>query len=380
MKGFSISSLNERFWSAVVRSTYTSARSLSVFRVVTGLSLLFFFSPDFGWIGKAPQAFFNPLALSLAAFFRDFPNTLSFWVIDLALLASAFSIAVGIKAKIAGVLYGFLSIVAYSFQFSLGKIDHVFLIICLLICLSFSGWGNELALIPDPKESDGARAKSLSCLAVLICFGFFSAGFPKAVHWINLDFHKSGTANWLYVRYYTYYTTIYKDGFFLAPYLIRLPFWGLKIMDFAAVIFELSPFFCLLISRKAWHLWLFFASLFHMINLLVLSIPFLYLGLVYMTFVDFSWGYTWTRRLMAQRAFLWITSLCLGGILWMRVRCIFDLRLMSILFVPDSSFRASLWVSLIGWFIVAGVLFKNWVDPVVPLPFVPTLIPPKSGD
>jgi len=71
----------------------------------------------------------------------------------------------------------------------------------------------------------------------------------------------------------------------LAPLVPKVPPQLFKIADYAAVVFELSPFFCLLAGRASWRVWLLVAAGFHLTNALLLNISFHIQVLVYLLFV-----------------------------------------------------------------------------------------------
>jgi hypothetical protein len=108
----------------------------------------------------------------------------------------------------------------------------------------------------------------------------FTAGFDKALHWINFDLSTGGFLSWFYSGYY-----ILDRKLLLAPLVYRVPPQLFKILDYAAVAFELSPFFFLLAGRTAWRAWLLVAICFHLANALLLNIPFYGQVLVYLPFV-----------------------------------------------------------------------------------------------
>jgi len=111
----------------------------------------------------------------------------------------------------------------------------------------------------------------------------FTAGFDKALHWINFDLSTSGFLSWFYGGYYTLDRKL-----LLAPLVLKLHPHLTKVLDFAAVALELSPFLFLLAGRTAWRAWLLIATCFHLANALVLNIPFYFHVIVYLPFVALS--------------------------------------------------------------------------------------------
>ena len=345
----SANKLNHSFWLKVVNSTSVSIESVSIFRIITGFFILLFNGNSFSWLGDAPRAFFDPPLLSLSIFFTRFPPKAFFSTIEVILLVCTLFITLGIRARLSTLVYVVLSIIAYSFQYSLGKIDHNFLFLALLICMSFSGWGSKLALVPDTLRKSDSPAKSLSLLSILVCFAFFSAGFAKGVKWMNVDFSKSGSAHWFYSGYYVMGRT-----YMLAPLVKNVPFFFFKLMDYAGVIFELSPLLCLLISRKSWHVWLLVACIFHLLNLLVLNIPFFINSVIYLAFFDYSGLF---EKIKGKKPLLIIY--CIAGLLFaIRSYYLFSFKSSSILFIEDDNLKSLLWLYLTGWVIVFVVIFS----------------------
>ncbi|MES2645928.1 MAG: hypothetical protein V4717_03555 [Bacteroidota bacterium] len=349
-----INKINTWFWSRVVASSHSNIRSLNVFRIILGLFLLLFYSPNYGWIGKAPKVFFNPPLLSLGIFLDKFPSTTFFQILDILILLCTLFIITGIKAKISSLSYGILNIIGLTFQFSFGKIDHTIFIYVMLICLAFSGWGTELALVPDKKPNSEAPQKSFSLIAVLLCFAFFTAGFNKAFHWLNFDTSKNGTGFWLYQGWINL-----GREYLLVGFVKTLPFWLLKVLDFFAVIFELTPLFFLLYSRKAWHTWLLVAGVFHFTSLFILNITFLIHIIIYLAFFDFSIIYDQAKNIISKKGFQVAAFIFLAAVFLVRIYDVFNINLSSFLFLPDANILPNLVAAMIVWIFAIMLLFRN---------------------
>src|SRR5690606_36142347 len=98
---------------------------------------------------------------------------------------------------------------------------------------------------------------------------FFTAGYPKSLVWIDFDTSTSGVFSWFYPSYFTLgYDKLLADYFFFVP------LWIAEIMDYTAVLFELSGILFLIYSRKSWRFYLILATIFHLVNTLFLNIPF----------------------------------------------------------------------------------------------------------
>lgn len=118
----------------------------------------------------------------------------------------------------------------------------------------FMDWGRFLSvdsLIRKRKRSlsvDKTQTASthLSMLGILIAFGFLTAGYGKALNWIDFDLSTSGVLSWLYNSYFT----LGRDEL-LAPYAIQIESrWLWEITDLSGVLFELG-FLVALFWRRA---------------------------------------------------------------------------------------------------------------------------------
>ncbi|HEX2532396.1 MAG TPA: hypothetical protein VHK69_01600 [Chitinophagaceae bacterium] len=360
-----INQQNELFWTRVVSATSLDIRSLCVFRILTGLFLLTLFPfQNFSWISESPEAFFRPPALTVAGFSGGFPGRSALVLLDLSILALTLCITLGIKARAATCGYLLLSYIGQSFHFSFGKIEHSILLLALLFCMIFSGWGRHLALVPDKERKMDDPSRSLSLLSVLICFGFFTAGFPKALHWIDFDTSTSGFAEWLYNGYYNQ-----DRQYLLAPAGHDLPFWVFESMDYAGVLFELSPLLFLLVSRKAWRLWLFIACVFHVLNLLLLNIPFLENSIVYLAFINYRNLYFRIQDALRNRAAVAAAGVVLLVFVGLNINRTVNFLPSTNVFIPKHLVGLNLWFNLAAWVgfcvLFFKVVFANRTEPAV---------------
>ena len=349
-----ISQLNNNFWSRISKSTDADVKSLGVYRIIVGLSLLTLNFQNVSWVGYSPQAFFKPPVLSVAYFFKGFPSPSFFIGIEVILTILALFITLGIKTRLSIVFYIISSLIALNLKYSLGKINHdEIMTYAALFCMSFSGCGHELALVPDKTVDKEWTKKSLSLLSVLLCFGFFSAGFEKVVGWIKFDFNLSGSAGWFYPGYY-----VLEKQYLLAPIAKHLPFWAFKIMDFLVVPFELSSFFFLLSSKKAWRIWLILACSFHMGNTLILNINFISLSVVYLAFINYSKLYPRIKYFVSLK-YMQVSIFCLLSLI-----VIFRIKnsLSSISIkksFDDNLYIGYLYFTIIFWLLIMTIIYKS---------------------
>jgi hypothetical protein len=270
-------------WQRLEDTCSNDARSLGLFRIFWGPYILLFCAPYSAFVGQVPQSFYNPPVLSLAFLFAGFPP---YWLMlagDLVRIWLVVLITIGVKTRVCTIVLCLLTFILTNFVYSFGKINHDTLVWAVALCLAFTDWGVPYALVPDRRINPKVAARALATAGVLIAFAMFTAGLDKARHWINFDLSTSGFLSWFYGGYYTLDRKL-----LLAPVVLKFPSWLLKILDYAAVAFELSPFFFLLAGRAAWRAWLLVASCFHLANALLLNIPFLAHVIVYLPFVSFA--------------------------------------------------------------------------------------------
>jgi hypothetical protein len=273
-------------WRRLEETCSNDARSLGLFRIFWGAFILLFFTPYSAFVSHVPQSFYNPPILSLANLFAGFPP---YWLMlsgDLVRIWLVVLITAGIKTRWCTITLCLLTFLSNNFVYSFGKIDHDDLLWVVTLCLAFTDWGVHYALIPDRPINPKAAARALATAGVVIAFGFFTAGFEKALRWVNLDFSTGGFLSWFYPGYY-----LLDRKFLLAPFVFRVPPQSFKILDYTAVAFELSPFLFLLAGRTAWRAWLLVATCFHLANALLLNIPFYIHVLVYLPFITFPHGF-----------------------------------------------------------------------------------------
>jgi hypothetical protein len=267
-------------WQRVEDTCRNDAHSLGLFRIFWGIYILLFVAPYSAYVSQVPPSFYDPPVLSLAFLFSGFPP---YWLMlagDLVRIWVVVLITIGVKTRVCTIVLCGLTFISTNFVYSFGKIDHDTLVWTVAICLAFTDWGVFYALVPDRSVNPKVAARALATAGILIAFGMFTAGFGKALHWTNLDPSRSGFLGWFYPGYYTLDRTL-----LLAPLVPKVPPQLFKIADYCAVLFELSAFFFLLAGRAGWRIWLLVAAGFHLINALLLNIPFHIQVLVYLPFV-----------------------------------------------------------------------------------------------
>lgn len=349
--------LNKAFWERVRISTEVSQESLWLLRPIVGVYLLVISLPYFSWIGEVPNVFFYPPLLSLPNLLNGFPPAWFFFLIDILIGISITLIILGVKAKWATRALVLLLFTGFNFQFSMGKIDHTIFLLIFLSGMSFAGWGSGFALIPDKPVPKINVQRCMALLAVLLCFGMFTAGSIKAVNWIDFDPSRNGFLRWYYSSIYVKHSDLFFSGS-----LNALPYAWLDAFDWGGVLFELSAFVLLLVGRKFWKLWLLAACTFHLFNLLILNISFSSNFIFYLAFLDFGKYYDWVKRLFSKPIIVWTSSAFLLILVYFRFAYIFDVPHFNLLEFLKKD-KLFMYVVLVVWASGVGIFaYSLWRD------------------
>ncbi|PWJ44720.1 hypothetical protein [Sediminitomix flava] len=239
-------------------------KSLRTYRKLVVIISLILFFPNVLWLADLPDKLFSPPELSFTSILKGFPNYSVLFILHLITLISLVLLGLNIHSRISGITHALSLILLYGLQFSFGKIDHIIILPLTFLCLSIDKWGIETSkntVLPISGET---------LLAIFISFGMFTAGFPKLLNWFDLDLNTSGFLHWFYPGYFNSNRT-----HLLANSVFMFPTFLLEIIDYTAILFELIPFLLLLSGKKKlWQLWLIIASIFHLLNTLLLNISF----------------------------------------------------------------------------------------------------------
>ena len=181
------------------------------------------------------------------------------------MIAALIAFIAGIRVRLAAVVYTLAHLAGAQFAYSFGKIDHNILLPMAGFYHALTNSGRLVALVPDPPRVFRLRGETL--LAVLLAFGMFTAGLPKALIWFDLDLGRSGFLAWFFDGYYSL-----GRQYLLAPLVLRLPDFVIESFDYVAIVFELTPFLMLLLGRRFWRGWVIFALVFHIASSLLLNI------------------------------------------------------------------------------------------------------------
>ena len=278
-----------------------SPESLGLYRIAFAAYALLFGVPNFVWISANPQIFWNPPP-SLARLFNGFPDYIMLQFLSSLVCLLFIMLLFGYKTRLVSVLLTTTLILANSFRFSFGKIDHDIMIVITPFVMSFSGWGACFSL-DSLQQSNEQRCVAthgnwpIALMALLVAFGFFSAGLPKALKWIDFDLSTSGVRSWV------------QRSFLLGRQNLLLPvfasitnpfFW--ETLDIMAVAFEVG-FILALPLPKLFRFYVGLAVLFHLNNHLMLNIAFEEYMVVYLLFLNWEPIVSYLKRMHLLNGF-----------------------------------------------------------------------------
>jgi hypothetical protein len=321
----------------------------SIARIIFGFFILAFSTVYSGWLRDTPDGFYNPPYYSLGRLFSGFAPDFVISIFDILIVVSLVCIVLGIRARMACFLFAFLFVALSLFNYSVGKIGHPIMVPIAAICLGFSNGGIRNALLPDKKWP--FHAQSFAILGIVLSFAMFTAGFIKLLSWIDFDLSTNGFLSWFYHGYFS----LGRQGLF-ADIVFSFPPILSEIMDYSAVLFELTPFICLLIGPRSWRFWLTMACFFHLINTLLLNIPFTAHFAIYPIF--FIYPLFQEHKLNTRRAFkIAIKVIFVLAILMGFIRIIFRMQSAGSYFlfvkIHPSQSDIVLWASCLIWGLLA---------------------------
>lgn len=263
--------------------------ALGVYRIVYAAYMLFLGTvPSYVWLTRAPASFFDPPTYSLAVFVDGFPHPALFYALSLAIPVGYLLLMLGYRTRVVCLLLFASLIVGDTFAYSLGKIDHDRVLHAyLVLIMAFSPWGDVYSLDERRRRpaSRGpwrslANAWPVAMVALVIGFGYFSAGIGKALRWLDLDPVTQGARRWLIHGVFVRDRQAYLSDYALA---LEAPvLW--EMMDVVAVLFEVGFLFAVL-HISALRAFAVAAVGFHFANYLILQINFSGLYILYLLFI-----------------------------------------------------------------------------------------------
>ncbi|AWW32430.1 hypothetical protein DN752_21045 [Echinicola strongylocentroti] len=253
---------------------------LGILRIFSGLFCLVYFLPKFGWLSEFSDSYFRPGYFNFTNVFNGFLPDWYFRLSDYLIIGLLVSVSLGIFTRVSLRILSIILIFNYGFQYSFGKVDHLILFPLLFLFLSFTNSGCQIAFIKDRESKFGSL--SLAVFSICIVFAFFTAGFEKLFSWIDFDLGTSGVLFW-----YQYGYLVLDRQYLLANYFSSLHPIIYEVMDYLAVVFELSGVIFLFGTKKSWKIYLLIGSIFHFINTLVLNIPYTHHLIVFSVWLSF---------------------------------------------------------------------------------------------
>lgn len=272
------------YW--IEKSYHVKAEHQSIFRIIYSLYILLILGiPNWSWLGSLSISLFDPPKYSISGMFGGFPDSSFFILLGIILCIFYVFLLFGYKTKFTSILITFVYIVGNSFYFSRGKINHTDLLIVITpLIMAFSNWGDYYSIDSKNLRKSNSKTKywPISLLVLTIGFAYFTAGLPKLLGgWLSIYTH---AVKGILFNYY--YTNGYQD--YLAPYLVQINndlFW--ETFDYIAVIFEITILIAVFLPT-IFRFYLILAVIFHLLNYLILNIPFVENLAVYALFINFS--------------------------------------------------------------------------------------------
>jgi hypothetical protein len=282
--------LNQRFDNWIFHGFPIDPESLAIYRIVYALYFLLFGIPSFVWLAAYPEVFYNP-PLSLASLFSRFPNYAVLQTLSTVVCVLLVLLLFGYRTPLVSVLLSVMLVIGYSFKYAFGKIDHDLLPLLIPSIMAFSGWGTRFSLdaVSAPQRDPSPAHEScanwpVALVAFLLALGFFSAGAPKLIGWIDFDLSTHGVRGWALRRYY-----VSEQHELLVPLFASISnpyFW--EALDILAVTFELG-FLVVVLFPKVFRAYLGLAVLFHFTNFWLLQIVnFTEFVLIYLLFINWT--------------------------------------------------------------------------------------------
>lgn len=277
----SIEGFLKHFYQRIKASVAVNDTAMAFFRIFFGLSMITTFLPSWSWLGDVPPAFFKPRPLSVAYLTDGHLPQALYLFFDLFIIVLFVFLILGFFTRATLLTLFVLSSVLYSFSYTFDKIDHYTTVLMFTyLCMAFTNSGTHFALRKDKLLSSDTQSRALASLALIICFGMFTAGFPKFINWVDFDLGTSGFLHWFYPGYFNV-----ENNKLLTPFVFGAPPILFEFLDYTAAIFEITGFYFLWKGKKHWVFYIMIATLFHLANLFVLNIDFTQNVICYAIFI-----------------------------------------------------------------------------------------------
>lgn len=289
-----------------------TAGGLALYRMAFVLFVVLFVAPghssteDFAALFGFPAAFYAPPPGPMQVF-SGFPPAWVGGVVQGLLSLSLAALFVGYRTRLAAVLTGALFLFGYGFSYAFGKINHNILFVLVPLVMAPSGWGAALSVDARRGVRRPVARWTLSMLALLVGFGFFTAGFAKLIGgWLDPTTH--ATQGHLVKQFF-----VRGRQDLLAPQALGLSngfVW--EVLDYLTVFFELGFLVAVFVPRL-FRLFAAAAVLFHCSTVLMLNIAFTFNLIVYAAFLPWDAAYRglrpwWQRATAGASAAWWVPA------------------------------------------------------------------------
>ena len=248
-----------------------SDRNSSIFRLLFCVNYVFF-----GWFksykeyAEIPSFFYVPPSISISSFTTSFPSTFFFIIVQCCIFAAFLCVFIGYNTRIASFLFSLLTIILYSFKYSLGKIDHDFIPIALPAFMAFTNWGNYYSIDSLKLRKKVINPKyAISVFTMGLSTAYLVAGLYKI------------KGNWLSWSYQSVYSIIIQRQ---GPIFDFIPIQFFEILDWLIIAFELS-FIIFYPIPKYFKYTVIFAMFFHLSVSIFLKIHFLTFPIIYFIYL-----------------------------------------------------------------------------------------------
>lgn len=269
-------------------------RALAIYRITFVLFVLIVQGlPSYVWLDSIPDAFFRPPLLSPASLIGGVPGRFVLALITVVVAVLYVLVLFGYRTSWSSFLLGSALLLGNSVVYSFGKVNHDELFIVMVpLVMAFSRWGEMYSL--DARAGRRGRTSAtwpVAILALFLGFAMFTAAMPK-IRGGWLDPSSQAVQGHLLNRFYSFGSDDY-----LAPILVNavLPPWVWETLDYVTVTFELTFLFAA-VRLKLFRVYVGLATVFHLINLLVLNIAFTSNLALYLLFIPWRPLVGWLRR------------------------------------------------------------------------------------
>jgi len=162
--------------------------SLSAYRIIYCVVMLFLLSPHLSVIEPVPDFLYSP-PLSIVAFSESPASTTTLTTLRWCLAISLSILMVGYRTNMAAIAVAVLLLAVNSIGFSAGKINHTILSVVVPLVLSYSAWGSRFSIDSlTGRKRFRETAIPMGMLALIIAIAMATAGWSKLTGgWPDLE-------------------------------------------------------------------------------------------------------------------------------------------------------------------------------------------------